>query len=191
MKGLCESNGGSKLALLAGPGPRRGGAGAREDQRVIHPDDASDGRSRASWRRLGRSNRRRPGDSARRSEKTRGGSAPCDGTGVRRLHHLLHLSRDLQRRLSARDGHGGPPGPLLHDLPVLFPADRPALAARLDLPRVPDPLGARRLPGHLLLLPEGLLPGLLPRPGRLRRGGARRASAASGGGGITRGRRGS
>ena len=39
------------------------------------------------------------GDSARRSGKISGGSAPGDGSGVRRLHRLLDLPRLLQRRL--------------------------------------------------------------------------------------------
>ena len=36
----------------------------------------------------------------------------------------------------------------------------------------PHPVAPRGLPGHLLLLPQGVLPGLLPRPAGLRRRGA-------------------
>ena len=57
-------------------------------------------------------------------------------------------------------------------LPVaaLLAADRARLAADLvHQPGAPHPVDPARLPGHLLLLPQGLLPLLLRRPARLRR----------------------
>ena len=52
--------------------------------------------------------------------------------------------------------------------PLFSPLIAPGLAADLDQPRPPDPVDPARLPGHLLLLPQGLLPLLLRRPAGLR-----------------------
>src|SRR5215475_7726129 len=58
---------------------------------------------------------------------------------------------------------------------VLFPADRsrPPLVAALA--GAPDPGRPARLPSHLLLLPQGVLPRLFPRSSGLRGGRGRQA----------------
>ena len=52
--------------------------------------------------------------------------------------------------------------------PLFSPLIAPAWLPYVDQPRPPDPLDPARLPGDLLLLPQGLLPVLLRRPARLR-----------------------
>src|SRR4051812_6476982 len=71
-------------------------------------------------------------------------------------------------------------------LPVaaLLAADPAGLAAVLDQPGPPDPVDPARLPGDLLLLPEGVLPLLLRRSARLRCRRAGRPSALRDGDGT-------
>src|SRR5206468_11250333 len=94
---------------------------------------------------------------------------------------------------SGRPRHPGRPLHALRDVPVLQrdrlePAVRDAVPCRrislatvlaaavprrpaaVHQPGAPDPVGPARLPGDLLLLPEGLLPLLLRRSAGLRRG---------------------
>src|SRR6185436_18803815 len=67
--------------------------------------------------------------------------------------------------------------------PVLA-ADRAVVAADVDQPGPADPLDPARLPGDLLLLPQGLLPVLLRRPARLRGRRADRPQALQPRGGL-------
>src|SRR4029078_4252098 len=71
-------------------------------------------------------------------------------------------------------------------LPVaaLLAADPAELAAGLEQSRAPDPVDPARLPGHLLLLPEGLLPLLLRPSARLRGRGADRPPPLQDGDGV-------
>ena len=57
-------------------------------------------------------------------------------------------------------------------LAAVLAADRARVAADLAQPGPVHPVDPARLPGHLLLLPQGLLPLLLRRSARLRGGGA-------------------
>src|SRR5262245_5917800 len=57
-------------------------------------------------------------------------------------------------------------------LAAVLATDRAVLAAQLDQSGPLDPVDPARLPGDLLLLPEGVLPLLLRRSARLRGGGA-------------------
>src|SRR5687767_5164319 len=85
----------------------------------------------------------------------------------RRLHDLRGLP-DLQRRRLERDlAHAlrGRRVPLAAVLARPLAPVRPAAVAQ---PRPPDPVDPDRLPGHLLLLPKGVLPLLLRGSARLR-----------------------
>src|SRR5690606_36212584 len=90
---------------------------------------------------------------------------------VERLHRLLHLGRVPGRALQLRQL------PLalllaraLRGLRPRLVRSPPGMVARLAslLARVPDPVGARRLPAHLLLLPRRLLQGVPCRSAELR-----------------------
>src|SRR5205809_3439452 len=61
-------------------------------------------------------------------------------------------------------------------LPFLLASHRREAPVVALLAGDPDPRRASGLPGDLLLLPQGLLPRLLPRPSRLRGRGKRRAA---------------
>src|SRR5207245_7895074 len=81
---------------------------------------------------------------------------------------------DRLRQLRGVPGRGPLPlrgrGPGL-PLALLLALPPPLVAAGLALARAPDPGVPARLPRHLLLLPQGLLPLVLRRPLRLRGGG--------------------
>ena len=70
--------------------------------------------------------------------------------------------------------------------PLFSPLIAPDWLPTWFSPGDPDPVDPARLPGHLLLLPQGLLPLLLRRPARLRRRRADRPSPLPDGGGASR-----
>src|SRR5439155_13635471 len=77
--------------------------------------------------------------------------------GPRQLRHLRHVGR-----LGWKQVRMG-----TVSLTLLLAADPDDVVAALS--RIPDPDFSRRLSRHLLLLSQGLLPGVLPRSRRLRR----------------------
>ena len=137
------------------------GAPARRPPRRDDRDPGRASASRASCRA-----RRRPGW-GRRAAATAGGSRRS-GRG--------RCSRSSPRTCSSRGIVWTPlfgTGVRGRRLPVavLLAADRARLAARV-LARPADPVDPARLPDHLLLLPQGLLPLVLRRPAGLRGGRA-------------------
>ena len=68
--------------------------------------------------------------------------------------------------------------------PLFSPLIAPEWPADLAQPGTLHPVGPARLPGHLLLLPQGLLPLLLRRPAGLRRRRADRPQALQDGDGV-------
>src|SRR6266568_2305836 len=88
----------------------------------------------------------------------------------RRLVDCPRAHRPGPRQLRRLRDVGGVGQPLLRmgtvSLAVLLAAHPDHLVAALS--RIPDTDFSRRLSRHLLLLSQGLLPGLLPRSGRLR-----------------------
>src|SRR6266403_1491002 len=89
------------------------------------------------------------------------GGPPPPGPDARCLHLVRHLGRVAERQLSLGRVSVAP----------LFAVDHRRLDPGAAI--VADPLTARTLPRNLLLLPQGLLPIVFPRPAGLR---GRRAS---------------
>ena len=88
------------------------------------------------------------------------------GRAGARLHDLRRLP-DVQRHLLGADlPHGLPVGRL--PLPAVLAAHRLEGHADLAEPGAADPVDPDRLPGHLLLLPQGVLPLLLRGPAGVR-----------------------
>src|SRR5438552_16483432 len=84
------------------------------------------------------------------------GGAPPPGSDARCLHLVRHLGRVAERQLSLGRVSVAP----------LFAVDHRRLDPGAAI--VADPLTTRTLPRDLLLLPEGLLPIVFPRPVGLR-----------------------
>ena len=106
----------------------------------------------------------------------RGGSSRSSWCWSWRLRHLRHLGGAAERQLL----RGAVPLAVLLAVPRGELRARHAAAGRLvvePLAGLPDPLDPARLPGHLLLLPQGLLPLVLLVAAGLRR--PRRAPAAT------------
>src|SRR5206468_2192511 len=132
-------------------------------------------------------------DSSRGAPAHRGGTSQ-EGRVVGAAAHRRPRARQLHRLL---DVGGAAERALLRravSLALLFPVHLdvvPALHVRLRaaglhvpdrrraLARLPDPVGSRTVPADLLLLPQGVLPLVLARAGRVR--GARREERLLGG----------
>ena len=144
--------------------PRR--AGVRSRRAAIDRSSPSMTALRRS-RRASRAGNRPHARGLRRdaAAATAGGSRPRSrAIALHGLRHVPVLQRD---RLDAavRDAPYEVDGYLS---PLFSPLIAPGLAADLDQPGPAHPVDPARLPGHLLLLPQGLLPLLLRRPAGLR-----------------------
>ena len=173
---------------------RRPTTSAARPARASSPTPSSSGSARRDARRRRRPGRRRPpatavgtapmtglpARSARAPAAQAAGTAP-PGSGATRRRDRWWLAPVVQGTLftvcatylfvsgilldaALRDAVRGRRLPLA----AVLAADRARLAADLDQPRPVHPVDPARLPGDLLLLPQGLLPLLLRRPARLR-----------------------
>src|SRR5262245_1486445 len=90
------------------------------------------------------------------------GRAARDGARARQLRHLHDVSDFPERVFSVRPRHGNATGiRLLSFADVLTALGAARLCTTVGVARDVDPVDARRLPVDMLLLSQGVLPGVL------------------------------